>query len=368
MGEQAFLYQEIAENLRRRIATGQLTAGDRLPSVRELAAEWQCTPATVSRAYRTLSDEGLVVSHHGRGTVVAPGALQPGEGVWPWAALVNRAEQYLLEALARGHTPIQATAALSVAVGRWAELQSSTPPAGEAAGTTHLRFAGSHDLALNVLGDMLSEVAPTVEWQATFVGSLGGLMALARGEADVAGTHLWDAAGDQYNVPFVRRLLPGRHAGLLTLARRQLGFIVAPGNPLGLRQIADLARPGVRLINRQTGSGTRVWLDVQLERAGLSGESIAGYERAVTTHTAIAQSVAAGDADVGIGIYAAARAHDLGFEPLTQEQYDLVMLVDGWETPAGQALRRVVQSDAFRDALETLGGYDTSVTGRESSV
>lgn len=368
MSEQAYLYQEIAENLRRRIATGQLTAGDRLPSVRELAAEWQCTPATVSRAYRTLSDEGLVVSHHGRGTVIAPGALQPGEGVWPWAALVNRAEQYLLEALARGHTPAQAAAALSVAAGRWAEFQASPPPADNTAGAAHLRFAGSHDLALGVLGDMLAQAAPSIAWQTTFVGSLGGLMALARGEADVAGTHLWDAAGDQYNLPFVRRLLPGRHAGLLTLARRQLGFIVPAGNPLGLREIADLGRPGVRLINRQTGSGTRVWLDVQLDRVGLSGESIAGYERAVTTHTAIAQAVAEGEADVGIGIYAAARAHDLGFQPLTQEQYDLVMLAEGWGTPAGQALRGVVQSDAFRDALEALGGYDTSVTGRERSV
>lgn len=368
MGEQPHLYQEIAENLRRRIATGQLAAGDRLPPVRALAAEWQCTPATVSRAYRMLSDEGLVASHPGRGTVVAPGALQPGEGVWPWAVLVNRAEQYLLEALARGHTPAQAAAALSVAAGRWAELQDSQPSAAAPATAARLRFAGSHDLALTILGALLAEAAPSVAWETAFVGSLGGLMALARGEADVAGTHLWDATGDQYNVPFVRRLLPGRHAGLLTLARRVLGFIVAPGNPLKLRDVADLARPDVRLINRQTGSGTRVWFDVQLERAGLDGAAIAGYDQAVTTHTAVAGAVAEGRADVGVGIYAAARAYDLGFEPLAQEQYDLVMLAAGWQTAAGKALRQVVQSAAFREALEALGGYDTSVTGQESRV
>lgn len=368
MGEQAHLYQEIAENLRRRIATGQLIAGDRLPPVRELAAEWQCTPATVSRAYRMLSDEGLVASHPGRGTVVAPGALQPGEGVWPWAVLVNRAEQYLLEALARGHTPAQAAAALSVAAGRWEELQDDQRAAESKTSARPLRFAGSHDLALRVLGNLLAEASPAVEWQTAFVGSLGGLMALARGEADVAGAHLWDAAGDQYNIPFVRRLLPGRHAGLLALAQRELGFIVAPGNPLKLREVADLGKPAVRLINRQTGSGTRVWLDVQLERAGLSAETIEGYQRAVTTHTAVAEAVAAGKADVGVGIYAAARAYDLGFEPLTQEQYDLVMLAAGWETDAGQALQGVVKSAAFREALEALGGYDTSVTGQESWV
>jgi molybdate-binding protein/DNA-binding transcriptional regulator YhcF (GntR family) len=369
VGEPAHLYQEIAENLRRRIATGQLTAGDRLPPVRELAAEWQCTPATVSRAYRTLSDEGLVASHPGRGTIVAPGALQPGEGVWPWAALVNRAEQYLLEALARGHTPAQAAAALSVAAGRWAELQQhSQPTVAEVAMATRLRFAGSHDLALGVLGNMLEEATPSVEWQTSFVGSLGGLMALARGEADVAGAHLWDATGDHYNVPFVRRLLPGRHAGLLALARRELGFIVAPGNPLRLYEAADLARPGVRMINRQTGSGTRVWFDVQLDRAGIAGETIAGYDQPVNTHTAVAEAVAGGRADAGVGIYAAARAYDLGFQPLAQEQYDLVMLAAGWESAAGQALKRIVRSPAFRHALVALGGYDTGVTGQESWV
>jgi putative molybdopterin biosynthesis protein len=282
--------------------------------------------------------------------------------------LVNRAEQFLLEALARGHTPAQATAALSVAAGRWTELQDRQPVVTRDSPGSLLRFAGSHDLALNILGTMLAEQSPAVRWQSEYVGSLGGLMALARGDADVAGTHLWDAAGDQYNLPFVRRLLPGRHAGLVTMARRELGFIVAPGNPLRIRELSDLARLGVQLINRQTGSGTRVWLDVQLEQAGLSGEMIGGYEQSVATHTAVAQAVAAGRADVGLGIYAAARAQELDFVPLTTEQYDLVMMAGGWDMPAGQALRRVVQSAGFRDALAALGGYDTSATGQESWV
>jgi molybdate-binding protein len=368
MGEQSFLYQEIAESLRRRIASGELSAGDRLPPVRALAAEWDCTTGTIVRAYQMLADEGLLVSHPGRGTQVAPKPLQPISGVWPWAGLVNRAEQYLLEALARGHTPAQASAALGVAVGRWAELQESQHPATATAATGGLHFAGSHDLALDVLASLLGEVAPALRWRADFIGSLGGLMALARGEADLAGTHLWDAAGDQYNVPFIRRLFPGREVGLLTLAERDLGFIVAPGNPLNLREIGDLARPDLRLINRQTGSGTRVWVDVQLARARLDGADIAGYGTAATTHTAVAHAVAEDRADVGIGIFAAAQSYQLDFVPLTREQYDLVMLATGWQTPAGQAVRRVVQSRGFAEALAALGGYETRYTGQELSL
>jgi putative molybdopterin biosynthesis protein len=215
---------------------------------------------------------------------------------------------------------------------------------------------------------MLGEFAPTLRWQAEFAGSLGGLMALARGEAEIAGSHLWDAASDQYNVAYVRRLFPGRHAMLLTLAGRELGFIVAPGNPYELAEIGDLARPGLRMINRQTGSGTRVWLDVQLDRVRLRGEEIDGYSRTATTHTAVAQAVADGDADVGIGIYAAAQSYKVSFVPLAREQYDLVMLESGWEAPAGRAVREVIASSGFRDALAALGGYDTSITGQERLV
>jgi putative molybdopterin biosynthesis protein len=123
-----------------------------------------------------------------------------------------------------------------------------------------LRFAGSHDFTLEFLSRMLSEEEPQARLAIQYVGSLGGLIALARNEAEVAGVHLWDETTDTYNIPFIRRLLPGRRAVLLTVAMRWLGFILPPGNPLGLTSISDLARPGVRLANRQAGSGTRVWL------------------------------------------------------------------------------------------------------------
>jgi DNA-binding transcriptional regulator YhcF (GntR family) len=279
---ESFLYQEIAESLRRRIASGELKPGDKIPPVREMAQHWGCTPGTVVRAYAQLRDEGLLSSYRGGGTRVTPNALQPEKPAWDWANLVNRAEQFLLEAVSSGHTSAQAESALSVAISRWKDLQradSAPSQIGAAGQATGLRFAGSHDLAIELMAQMLRDKKPSIELSIEYLGSLGGLMALAREEADVAGTHLWDEETDTYNLSFVRRLLPGRQAVLLTLAHRSLGLIVQPGNPQGLERLGDLARPDVRLVNRQVGSGTRVWLDAQLKALGISAETVSGYER-----------------------------------------------------------------------------------------
>jgi molybdate-binding protein/DNA-binding transcriptional regulator YhcF (GntR family) len=361
------LYEEIAESLRRRIASGELGPGDRLPAVRELARRWGCTPGTVNRAYVQLGQEGLVAGHRGGGTRVAPNPLQPAQPAWGWASLVNRAEQYLLEAIGGGHTPAQADAALSVAMARWQDLERQGVPHPEPASrASQLRFAGSHDLTVELLARMLREEAPHAELSIEYLGSLGGLMALARGEADVAGAHLWDEATDTYNLPFVRRVLPGRRMVLVTLAGRSQGLITPPGNPQGLRGLTDLARPGVRMVNRQTGSGTRVWLDAQLAALGIRPESITGYEREETTHLAVARAVEQGEASAGLGIHAAAAAYSLHFVPLTQERYDLVVPAAVWASPPAQALARIIRSPRFQEAVAALGGYDTAGTGQET--
>jgi putative molybdopterin biosynthesis protein len=296
---------------------------------------------------------------------VARNILHPQEPVWQWASLVNRAEQYLLEALGSGHDVTQAQSALSVAVARWQTLQAEGVVEEGARGEEqHLRFAGSHDLTIGVLERMLGERASEIHVSVSYVGSLGGLMALARGEADLAGSHLWDESTDSYNRPFVRRLFPGRRVALLSLAHRSLGLITAPGNPEELTEVADLARPGFRLVNRQPGSGTRVWLDAQLERAGVDPDTIAGYEREESTHMAVAQAVENGEVTAGLGIHAAAAAYGLGFVELTQERYDLVIPQAVWDTTAVQAVVDVVSSAAFREAISTLGGYDPAASGR----
>jgi molybdate-binding protein/DNA-binding transcriptional regulator YhcF (GntR family) len=363
------LYAEIAESIRHLIVSGELTPGEQLPTIRDQAGRWGCTAGTVSRAYAMLAEEGLVVGHRGAGTRVTPSALQAEPEAWRWADLVNLAERFLLEALHSGHAPAQVEAALSMAIARWQELQSTgTPQPRRIAPQNELCFVGSHDLVVEMLPRMLAEHAPAASLQLEYVGSLGGLMALARNEADLAGIHLWDATSDSYNAPFVRRVLPGRSVVLLTLFHRSLGLIVQPGNPLGLQDLDDLTKPGVRFVNRQPGSGTRVWLEAQLKARGLGTDAIPDYDRVKLTHLAVAQAVAEEEATVGLGIQAAAAAYGLGFVPLTEERYDLALPEEVWVTGPAQQLVKVIRSPAFEEAVKALGGYDLSATGQESWI
>jgi putative molybdopterin biosynthesis protein len=247
-----------------------------------------------------------------------------------------------------------------LALDRWQSMACVQPPAPEQT----LRFAGSHDPAVSLLAAAFDEIAPGWTLAVRFNGSLGGLMALAQGDSDLAGCHLWDQASDSYNRAFVEHVLPGRPVALLTLAHRRLGLLTPAGNPLGIARLADLARAGLRFINRQRGAGTRVWLDEQLHAAGVDVAAIAGYQVEVATHSAVAEAVAAGQADVGLGIEAAALASGLGFVPLASERYDLAIPAAVWEQPAVQALAEWLASDAAKAAIDALGGYDTIESGR----
>lgn len=368
-----YLYQEIAESFRRQIASGELNPGERLPPVRELANTWSCTPGTVSRAYQILAGEGLVVSHRGKGTRVAANVLQGQKLGWDedpggdvrWAQLVNRAEQFLLEAVRAGFTGSEVQASLTVALSRWRELQRAEEvPNADVGSDTRLRFAGSHDLLVENIAAELKGASSPVDLELAFSGSLGGLMALLRGEADVAGCHLWDEESDGYNAPYVGRLLPDVDVVIMTLVHRSLGLMVSTKIEEKVYTLADLERGGAVFVNRQRGSGTRVWLDAQLRRDKIDATQIEGYETEVTTHVAVAQAIADGRADVGLGIYAAAAAYGLDFVPLTKERYDLVLRADVWESPAAETLVSYVRSDAFKDAVEAMGGYDSRESGQ----
>jgi len=247
-----------------------------------------------------------------------------------------------------------------VALDRWRTLERTPepPPAHT------LRFVGSHDPAVALVAARFGEIAPGDTLRVSFAGSLGGLIALAEGAADLAGSHLWDAESDTYNEPFVRRLLPGRRVALVTLAHRWLGLILPLGNPAGLRDLEDLTRAGVRFINRQPGAGTRVWLDAQLARRSIARAAIAGYETEASTHSEVARAVAEGQASVGLGVAAAAQAFGLTFAPLQRERYDLVVLEDGWQAPAIQALAAWLTTREAQEAIAALGGYETDETGR----
>ena len=382
---EALIYIDIAEAIRRLIVSGELKPGDHLPAIREQAKTWHCTPGTVSRAYARLAEEGLVSGRRGAGTRVTENALQAAPSAWRWASLVNRADRFLLDALSNGHTPEQAEAALSVAIGRWQDLQGARMPRakGEAiprpeakpvesesaggveAGSSQLRFVGSHDLVVESLPRLLSQHHAGLVLSLEYRGSLGGLMALARGDADLAGIHLWDAATDTYNTPFVQRVLPGRSMVLLTLFHRSLGLIVPSGNPQQVQYLSDLSRPGVTFVNRQAGSGTRVWLDAQLKRLGIPQEAIAGYAQTEATHLGVARAIAEKSATVGLGIEAAASSLGLSFVPLTREQYDLAFPAEFWNSTPARLLVEIIRSTEFRQTVLQLGGYDLTATGHE---
>lgn len=223
---------------------------------------------------------------------------------------------------------------------------------------------GSHDVSIDILGNCLRKFHSDRSLSSAHVGSMGGLLALRRGEAHLAGTHLLDEETGEYNIPYIERLLPGVSVVVVNLMYRQQGFIVPKGNPRCVRTFIDLARPNMRYVNRQKGAGTRLLLDYHLKREGVDPEDVEGYEREEYTHMSVAAAVAGAGADVGLGIMAAANALDLGFVPITEERFDLVIPEVYWETPYIMSLMEVLADPGFRSQVEALGGYSTRDTGK----
>jgi putative molybdopterin biosynthesis protein len=155
---------------------------------------------------------------------------------------------------------------------------------------------------------------------------------------------------------------------VITLVRRQQGLIVAPGNPLGIQQIADLARDEVRFVNRNRGSGTRLWVDQQLNEKGISAQAVFGYQDAVRTHLEVAERIKQGQADVGVGLYAAAHKMELDFVPLFEERYDVVIPEEYYHSELLKPVLDYVNTAEFRRAVESLGGYNTAEAGKEIQV
>jgi molybdate-binding protein/DNA-binding transcriptional regulator YhcF (GntR family) len=359
------LYLQIAESVRQEIVYGTLRPGESLPTVREMAARWRCTVGTVQRAYAELARQGLVTSRTGQGTRVATvPSLTADRAPLRRATLANHVERFLLETMAIGYEVGEIEQALRLALDHWHALAAAPAPAPDRS----LRFVGSHDPAVSLVAANFEAIAAGHTLSVAFGGSLGGLIALTQGEADLAGCHLWDEATDAYNVAFVQRLLPGRQAALLTLAHRRLGLLLAAGNPTGLHSLQDLARPGVRFVNRQRGAGTRVWLDAQLHRQGVDPGQLAGYGDEALTHSDVARAVADGRADAGLGIEAAALSYGLAFVPLTTERYDLAMLTTVWRSEPIQRLAVWLRTPDARQAITALGGYVADATGEVTWV
>ncbi len=216
---------------------------------------------------------------------------------------------------------------------------------------------GSHDPLLDECADLLHRADPGLFMSSSHVGSMGGIMAVRRGEAHVAGIHLLNETDGTYNTASVRRYFPKGGVSLVECVGRTQGLMVAHGNPLGIRSLQDLTRDSVRYVNRQKGSGTRILTDYLCKTEGVSSRRISGYDREEFTHTSVAAQIAAGTADAGMGIYSASRLYGLDFLPLCTEQYDLLIPDYAIGLPMVQRLLEVLRSDDFRQRLKKMGGY-----------
>lgn len=223
-------------------------------------------------------------------------------------------------------------------------------------------FFGSHDLALEMIS---GHIADHLTLLSLPVGSLDGLANLRQGLCQLSGAHLLDASGE-YNTPFIRRFFPDRPMRVITLAHRTQGLMLSRGNPMGVEDLSDLERAGLRFINRNPGSGTRLWLDQELRRLGILPETIRGYEQTVSTHTACAQAIHRGTADTALGLQAASQQFGLDFIPLFEERYDLVLPRE--QENALTPLIDHLQSAAFRQSTSKLIGYTTTHSGEHIPV
>ena len=224
---------------------------------------------------------------------------------------------------------------------------------------------GSHDNALDILGNFLKKREPALSLSSAHTGSMGGIIALKKNEAHMAGTHLLDEETGEYNISYLEKYLPGRRVRLVNLVYREQGLLVLKGNPKEIHGFGDLRRPDVVFVNRQAGAGTRLLTDMHLRMLGIKKTEVNGYTHEEYTHMGVASAVLSGAADTGLGILAAARALGLDFLPVAQERYDIAIPAEYYDDPKIKALLCIIREDKeFREAVITLGGYDVRDMGK----
>jgi molybdate-binding protein/DNA-binding transcriptional regulator YhcF (GntR family) len=365
------LHVQIADQVRNLIAMEKLKPGDHLPPVRQLAEFLNINQNTILKAYLLLEQEKVVVARKRGGTVVTARTDDPNILLERRRRLSEMVGNDILKALSMGYSPEDIAADFYLQLARWREERQATSSTKEKApditkdkDTIHI--VGSHDMALNILVDLARRDNKKLKVQITHAGSLGGLIALQEERAHLAGIHLLDEETGEYNYPYVKRVLPGREVAIVHLSYRIQGLMFALGNPKHIKGIADLKRPDVIFVNRQRGAGTRVLLDIQLRHLGISPKEIKGYQRELDTHLAVGLSIAHGEADVALGIEAAARSCNINFLPLFRERYDLVIPIANYHSELLAPLLRTIISDEFKAVVNKAGGYDTSQTGATS--
>ncbi len=220
---------------------------------------------------------------------------------------------------------------------------------------------GSHDMTLDLLAQYLAQRGR--RFVSSNVGSLGGLVALKRGEAHLAGSHLLDPETGVYNDSYIGKYLAETPVQQVMLVKREQGLIVPRANPKNVKGLDDLIRPDISFVNRQRGAGTRVLLDYELGKLGITPEQVAGYKNEEFTHLGVAAAIASGRADCGLGIAAAAKALELDFVPLFHERYELIIPQVYFDDPLLAPLFEVLALDDFQQAVNLMPGYDSSEMG-----
>ena len=233
----------------------------------------------------------------------------------------------------------------------------------ELAGVRPLVITGQ-DMSLDILSKHIEKQAAGFRALRSFAGSLDSLISMYQGQVDLVSTHLLDGDTGEYNLPYIRKILVGSSYIVVNLLARQAGFYVRQGNPFGLKGWQDLDKPGLRLVNREIGSGARVLLDEQLRLHRIAPSSLLGYDTIESNHLAVAGKVGLGEADVGIGIEkAAAIVGSVAFIPLIRERYDLVMRKSPDNARWIEAVLDILKSEAYLNELRAIQGYDLSETG-----
>jgi putative molybdopterin biosynthesis protein len=219
------------------------------------------------------------------------------------------------------------------------------------------------DITLDVLSNyMRLHSIPALR---AFAGSYDALMLLYKNKVNVASSHLWDSGTDEYNVPYIKRLLPGAPAVVISLTYRIQGLYVQKGNPKNIKSWEDFERDDITMINREYGAGSRVLLDENLKLLGIPGSSVKGYATEGQTHLAVASSVSGGKADVAVGIERIARQVDnIDFIPMKKERYDLVVKKEHINSPEVRTMMNIINSAAFKQEFRNIGGYDTIDMGK----
>jgi len=220
---------------------------------------------------------------------------------------------------------------------------------------------GSHDLILDIIADLMPKISPSAYLSSTHVGSMGGLLALKNGEAHIAPIHLLEGETGAYNIPIVKSLFPDRQMALIKGVGRVQGIMVKKGNPLAINGIEDL--PKYRYVNRQRGAGTRILFDFKLKALGIDPAVINGYSREAATHMAAAAAIQGGSVDAGMGIFSVAKAMNLDFIPVGEEEYDFAIPVEFLELPHIRSFIETLKSTDFQCKLKEMGGYTTQRSG-----